>query len=452
MIRNFHDAAPKVANAAGGNGYSLAAAGTIIGSTNPYVYPDNLPRVNARGGPGRTARVLAADHPGVVAGAVSGDGHRRQPRAIQPPRARPADVHRIRLGTPIRGEHDQPMKTTGTAVKLGILWLVLSVFTVTIIVVFGQMRFDRTTGYSAVFTNVSGLRGRAVRPRCGGGGRQGLQGDADRRGQAGVGRLHRRELAVAGSGDDCIDSLPEPDRRPLPGAASAAIAVELLAPGATIPLEHTHPALDLDALIGGFRPLFKALDPDKVNRIAESIITVFQGQGATISDILDQTASLTATLADRDRAIGEIINNLNTVLATTVKHEKEFDGTVDKFEVLITGLKNRADPLAAAVAHIGNAAGTLADLLGEDRPLLHSTVGYLEGIQQPLINELPTLDDVLRKLPDAYRIIGRAGGTYGDFFNFYLCDLSLKVNGLQPGGPVRTVKLFGQPTGRCMPQ
>lgn len=52
MIRNFHDAAPEVASAAGGNGYSLAAAGTIIGAPNPYVYPDNLPRVNAHGGPG----------------------------------------------------------------------------------------------------------------------------------------------------------------------------------------------------------------------------------------------------------------------------------------------------------------------------------------------------------------------------------------------------------------
>ena len=120
--------------------------------------------------------------------------------------------------------------------------------------------------------------------------------------------------------------------------------------------------------------------------------------------------------------------------------------------MLITGLKNRADPLAAEAAHISNAAGTLADLLGEDRPLLHGTVGSLEGIQQPIINELATLDEVLTKLPDAYRIIGRAGGIYGDFFNFYLCDVSLKVNGLQPGGPVRTIKLFGQPTGRCMPQ
>jgi len=52
MVRNFHDAAPNVANAVGGNGYSLAAAGTIMGAPNPYVYPDNLPRVNAHGGPG----------------------------------------------------------------------------------------------------------------------------------------------------------------------------------------------------------------------------------------------------------------------------------------------------------------------------------------------------------------------------------------------------------------
>ena len=52
----------------------------------------------------------------------------------------------------------------------------------------------------------------------------------------------------------------------------------------------------------------------------------------------------------------------------------------------------------------------------------------------------------------AFKIIGRAGGIYGDFFNFYLCDISLKLNGLQPGGPVRTVKLFSQPSGRCTPQ
>ena len=55
------------------------------------------------------------------------------------------------------------MKITGTIVKLSIFSVVLLIFTVMIIVVFGQMRFDRTNGYSAEFTNASGLRaGRAA--------------------------------------------------------------------------------------------------------------------------------------------------------------------------------------------------------------------------------------------------------------------------------------------------
>jgi phospholipid/cholesterol/gamma-HCH transport system substrate-binding protein len=50
-IRNFHDVAPKIADALGGNGYSLRTHSEIVGAGNPYVYPDNLPRVNASGGP-----------------------------------------------------------------------------------------------------------------------------------------------------------------------------------------------------------------------------------------------------------------------------------------------------------------------------------------------------------------------------------------------------------------
>lgn len=52
-IRNYHDVAPEIMRTLGGdNGYSLASAGTATGAGNPYIYPDNLPRVNARGGPG----------------------------------------------------------------------------------------------------------------------------------------------------------------------------------------------------------------------------------------------------------------------------------------------------------------------------------------------------------------------------------------------------------------
>ena len=50
-IRNYHDVEPKIASSLGGNGYSLRTHSEVLGAGNPYVYPDNLPRVNAKGGP-----------------------------------------------------------------------------------------------------------------------------------------------------------------------------------------------------------------------------------------------------------------------------------------------------------------------------------------------------------------------------------------------------------------
>ncbi|BAX93022.1 virulence factor Mce family protein [Mycobacterium shigaense] len=346
------------------------------------------------------------------------------------------------------------MNTTRNAIKLGTVSSVLLLITVSIVVVFGQMRFNSTNSYSAEFSNATGLKdGQFVRA-------SGVE----------VGKVERVHLIEGGTRvrvDFAVDR-----SIPLYESTTAQIryldlfadrylelkrgqgegADRILPPGGLIPLSRTSPALDLDALIGGFKPLFRALDPEKVNTIASAIVNVFQGQGGTINDILDQTARLTAHLAERDQAIGEVVKNLNIVLDTTVRHRKEFDQTVDNFEKLITGLANHADPLAASTANISNAAGTLADLLAEDRALLHKEINYLEALQQPLVDQKDQLGDLIHKTPTALNLIGRSIGLYGDWVNFYLCDLTIKWNGLQPGGPVRTVRIWQQPTGRCTPQ
>ncbi|BBX01917.1 mammalian cell entry protein [Mycolicibacterium moriokaense] len=346
------------------------------------------------------------------------------------------------------------MKITGTAIRLGVSALILLLLTGLIIVVFGQVRFDRTKTYAAVFGDIGGLR----------------EGQFVRASGVEVGKVSRMQLIDGGKHVRVEFTVDE--TIPLYESTTASIryadligtryielqrgegegAHRVLSPGGTIPLTQTQPALSLDALIGSFRPLLRSLDPEKVNNISRSLITVFQGQGGSIANILDQTAQLTMELADHDQAIGEVITNLRTVLATTTKHQKEFDQTVVDLEALISGLSARGDPLADAVAHISDAAGTVADLLADDRPELHSSIAYVEQVAQPLVDNRVAIDDLLGSLPGAFQILGRAGGVYGDFFNFYMCDLTLKINGLQPGGPVRMVKVTTQPTGRCTPK
>ena len=346
------------------------------------------------------------------------------------------------------------MRYNSTAIKLGFFSVVLLLCTALLIVVFGQLRFERYNTYSAEFSNGSGLR----------------PGQFVRAGGVEVGKVSR--VALTDSGQRALVTFKVDKSLPLYQSTTAQLryanligdrflnlergtgegADRVLPAGGFIPIARTQPALDLDALIGGFKPLFKSLEPEKVNNIATSLVTVFQGQGGTINDILTQTTQLTNTIADRDQAIGEVITNLNTVLGTVAKHQKEFDSTVNNFEVLITGLKNRADPLAGAIADISDASGTLAGLLSDNRPLLQQTTGHLETIQQPFADAPEKLDKILGDYPAALTLIGRAGGIYGDFFNFYLCDIRLKLNGLQPGGPVRTIAITKQTSGRCTPK
>jgi len=343
------------------------------------------------------------------------------------------------------------MRINGTVARLAAVVAVQLFFTAIIVVVFGQIRFDRTNTYSAEFSNASGLRaGQFVRA-------SGVEvGKVKKVDLVDGDKRIRVEFAVDRSVQLYQSTTAQIRYQDLIGNRYLEIsrgtgenAERALPPGGFIPLSRTQPALDLDALIGGFKPLFRVLDPQKVNSIASSIITVFQGEGGTINDILDQTAQLTDRLAESDQTIGDVIHNLNVVLDTTERHHDQLDSTIDKFEGLITGLKDRAAPLAEGSAHISNAAGTIADLLSDNRALLRDTVAHLETLATPLDNERGRVGDLVGKVPAAFNVIGRASGIYGDFFNFYLCDLSLKVNGLQPGGPVRSVKLLTQPSGRC---
>ncbi|MEE6176941.1 MlaD family protein [Mycobacterium sp. 050134] len=346
------------------------------------------------------------------------------------------------------------MKITRTAVKLAVSALVLIVFAAITVVVFGQLRFEDTVEYTADFSSASGLR----------------QGQFVRASGVEVGKV--KKLRLIDEGRQVRVAFAVDRSLPLYQSTTAHIryanligerylelkrgegdgADRVLAPGGLIPLGRTQPALDLDALIGGFRPVFRALDSTKVNTIASAIVTVFQGQGGTINDILDQTAKVTSALADRDEAIGDVVKNLNTVLDSIVKNAGEADSTVVNLEKLITGLNDHANPLADGVENLSRASGELAELLADDRPLLAKNIAAAQGILQPVVDQAPQLDDLLHRLPTALTLLGRSAGTYGDFINLYLCDITLTLNGLQPGGPVRKVRLTQQPTGRCTPQ
>jgi phospholipid/cholesterol/gamma-HCH transport system substrate-binding protein len=196
-----------------------------------------------------------------------------------------------------------------------------------------------------------------------------------------------------------------------------------LAPGQTIALEHTTPALDLTALFNGFQPLFQALAPEDVNRLATEIVQVLQGESTTVEGLLAHTASLTSTLAARDQVIGRVIDNLNAVLKTVNARGEEFTDLVTTLRELVSGLARDREPIGEAIDAIGGLATTTTGLLREGREPLRRDIVALGEVSGTLSSG-PELETFLQRLPVKMDAIGRTT-SYGSWLNVYLCSASI---------------------------
>ncbi|MBV8785997.1 MAG: MCE family protein [Mycobacterium sp.] len=339
-------------------------------------------------------------------------------------------------------------KMSAIIVRVVAFTAVCVLFTFTLIAVFGQFRFEDRTDYQAVFTNISGLKsGNFVRIA---GVEVGKVGDLNlqRDGTVKIGfsvdkgvRLTEGTKAVVryenliGDRYLALEEGPGSPRR--------------LSPGMTIPLARTSPALDIDALIGGFRPLFRALDPDQVNALSGQLLRIFQGQGGTLASVLAQTSMLTSTLAGRSELISELIKNLNTVLHTFATRDREFNDGLDKLSQFVNGLAERKDDISTGLAYINAAAGSVTNLLVQSRQPIKDVVHETDRMSGQVLADRDYVDNLLKQMPDIYQVLARQG-LNGDYFGFYFCEVLMKVNG-KGGNPI-FIKLFGQPSGRCTPQ
>jgi phospholipid/cholesterol/gamma-HCH transport system substrate-binding protein len=333
----------------------------------------------------------------------------------------------------------------GMIMKFGAFGVVMILLTVFLFFIFGQYRTGSTNGYSAVFGDVSRLKtGQTVRVA---GVRVGTVNGVSLRADKKV--LVKfdvdRNIVLTTGTRAVVRYLNLVNDRYLelvegPGST------KVLAAGSEIPIERTAPALDLDLLLGGLKPVTQGLNPQDVNQLSAALIEIFQGEGGTLESLLSKTASFSNALADNSQTVQELIDNLNIVVGTINKDGTKFSGAIDRLEKLITALDQDRDTIGTAITALDNGTASIADLLGRARAPLAGTIDQLNRIAPLLDKDKNLIDISLRKLPNNYRKLQRLGAA-GAWFPYYLCGLSLRVSDLQ----YRTVEvgITHQVTGRC---
>lgn len=336
--------------------------------------------------------------------------------------------------------------TTSTLIKLTAFTVVSVILTAFVFLVFSDARTGSSNSYSAVFSDASRLKtGDSVRVagiRVGTVKGVDLQADrtvlvefdADRNTQLTTGtKAAIRYLNLVG--DRYLELIDTPD------------STKLLPVGAQIPEQQTAPALDLDLLLGGLKPVIQGLNPQDVNALTGSLVQILQGQGGTLESLFSKTSSFANSLADNNAVIEQLIDELRVVLDTLSKDGDEFSGAIDKLEQLVSGLAGDRDPIGTAIEQLDNGTASLADLLGRARSPLAGTVDQLNRLAPMLDTDSERLDATLQRLPEIYRKLARVG-SYGAFFPYYICGVSFRASDLE--GRTVVFPWIRQETGRCV--
>lgn len=335
-----------------------------------------------------------------------------------------------------------------TFVKLAVFALVMTVATAGVFMVFSQYRGAASNGYSALFSDTSGLKvGDTVRIaglRVGSVTKIGLQPDktvvvdfdADRSVVLTT-DTHAAVRYLNLVGDRYLELIRTPG------------STRLLPAGSQIPKDRTAAALDLDLLLGGLKPVIQGLNPADVNALSGSLIQIMQGQGGTLESLFSQTSSFTNALADNGQIVEQLIDNLNGAMAILAKDGDQFAATIDRLHRLVGELSKDREPIGTAIDALSSGTASLTDLLTEARPPLAATVSQLSRLAPSLVAGNEGLDAALSKAPENYRKLARIG-SYGSFLNYYMCGIQVRVTDLQ--GRTAVFPWVKQETGRCAEQ
>ena len=337
-------------------------------------------------------------------------------------------------------------RTSSDAIKLVIFMVVTTLATGVLVVLIGNLNFEKSREYKAIFSDVTGV----------------VKGDDIRIAGVKVGSVKNVEIVdrtkarvtftVRDATAVTRSSTATIRYRNLVGQRYIAVTQGVgdttrLPEKATIPMSQTQPALDLTTLFNGFKPLFAALTPADVNKLSYELIQVFQGEGGNIEGLLRSTGSVTQTLADRDQLIGDVISNLNVVLTTIGDRDQQLSSLIVQLRDFMSGLNRDKDAILNSLDSVSALTRETADITTGIRPGLVSSIKELRQVATNLNQGREEIDRALQILPIKLEKIGRTA-IYGSFFNFYLCEFEAKV--ILPTGPL-TVPYQTYPggNGRC---
>ncbi|MGH2757702.1 MAG: MlaD family protein [Actinomycetota bacterium] len=319
-----------------------------------------------------------------------------------------------------------------TAIKLSVFTLFTIFITFALAGIIGKLSpFDSTYQLTARFTDATGI----------------LNGDPVKIAGVDVGKVVSFEveggeaivtMEISGDANDLPDNtIAEIKFRNLLGQRIVNLvrpedpSDEPLEDGDEIPIENTHPALDLSVVFNNLRPLIQSTNPEEINLVARAVLEVFQGKEKDFAGILGDLGEVTHELADRDQRLARLVTNLNRLTEILNGQAGSIRQGVNRFGELMESLADVSPTIERVVDQLDEASGRFGSVLTRNRANLDDELDDLNPILTIINEELGPLDVVAKNLKEVLLATARSQ-SYGKWWNLYVPNFCPEGQGCQP--------------------
>lgn len=198
----------------------------------------------------------------------------------------------------------------------------------------------------------------------------------------------------------------------------------VLPAGAVIPVERTEPSFDISHLLNGFEPLFALLDPGQVDNLTTAIVRSTQGDTGALTMLIAETTRLAESYSGTDQILERVLANLNSVVGSLVERDGDLKSAIGSAESMFDGFAQRRSEFVTSMDQVGIVGERLAKVIADVQPDLREWLDREPGFAQHFMQNKQGFAYVGFNTPLMLKGLARIsqGGTYLDI---YACHLTI---------------------------
>jgi phospholipid/cholesterol/gamma-HCH transport system substrate-binding protein len=181
-----------------------------------------------------------------------------------------------------------------------------------------------------------------------------------------------------------------------------------LAPGATIPQDHTAVPVSTDELLKELQHTLNAINPRAVGNLVTNLATDLNGQGANLNKLIASAAGTVQLLATKGDDLGQLNGTLAQLTGTLDTDTSQIEHLVEQYDTVSTTLAQHSGQLNDAITQLAGASSGLVSLLVPNLQPLEADVGTVTTVGRTLDRNLSSVDEILQNGNDLFQGAARA--------------------------------------------